>query len=378
MWNYKCLYRIDLRMIFLIILLMGISLLIISSMTIDFNNENMTDSFFTPFVKSQLKWFFLGWVVFLFFSGLNYRKLSEWTWILYAITIVLLIGLFFANPIQSVHRWYKLPIIGMNVQPSEYAKLMVVMGLAYVLDKNIDNLKSLSTSLYIFIIAGIPFLLILKQPDLGTALVLYPIAFVMCYFGSINKAVIRTMVICGVVGGLFVSMLFSGAISHEKMKPFFTSFLKPYQYERLNPNTYHQNAAKTAIAIGGFSGSGWKKSEFSSRKWLPASHTDSVFAAFGEEFGLIGLLILLLIFYALIYLSFQVAINAKDNLGKLLASGIAVYLIMHIIVNIAMMCGFLPISGVPLVLISYGGSSVITAMAALGMLQSIYTRRFLF
>ena len=162
------------------------------------------------------------------------------------------------------------------------------------------------------------------------------------------------------------------------MQPLFTKFLKPYQYERLNPNTYHQNAAKTAIAIGGFSGSGFRKSEFSSKKWLPAAHTDSVFAAIGEEFGFIGIVILLSIFYYLIYLSFQITSLVKDSFGKLLSSGIAVYLIMHIIVNILMMCGFLPISGVPLLLITYGGSSVFMAMAALGILQSIYTRRFVF
>jgi rod shape determining protein RodA len=154
--------------------------------------------------------------------------------------------------------------------------------------------------------------------------------------------------------------------------------MKEYQYNRLDPNTYHQKASQISIAIGGVTGSGWHKSEFSSRKWLPAAHTDSVFAAFGEEFGLIGVIILLLLFYYLIYLSFQVVGFSKDYFGKLLASGIAVYLAMHIIVNIAMMCGFLPISGVPLLLISYGGSSVVATMAALGILQSIYTRRFMF
>jgi len=182
----------------------------------------------------------------------------------------------------------------------------------------------------------------------------------------------------GLVSLVLVALIFSEIISHEKMKPFFTTFLKEYQYERLNPNTYHQRAAQTSIAIGGFKGSGWKKSEFSSQKWLPAAHTDSVFASFGEEFGIISLIFLLFIFYLLIHISFQVVSKAKDYYARLLASGIGVYLAMHIIVNIAMMCGFLPISGVPLILISYGGNSILTTMAALGILQSIYSRRFRF
>jgi rod shape determining protein RodA len=162
------------------------------------------------------------------------------------------------------------------------------------------------------------------------------------------------------------------------MKPVFTSFLKEYQYERLNPNTYHQKASQTAIAIGGFQGNGWHKGIFSSKKWLPASHTDSVFAAFGEEFGFLGLAFLVFLYYALIYFGFQVVVVARDHLGRLLSSGITVYLAMHVVVNIAMMCGFLPITGVPLILVSYGGSSVLTTMMALGILQSIYSRRFMF
>ena len=125
-------------------------------------------------------------------------------------------------------------------------------------------------------------------------------------------------------------------------------------------------------------GTGWKKSEFAGGGWLPTPYTDSAFASFGEEFGFIGLLFLMVLFYALIYFSFQVTAVVKDDFGRLLSAGISVYLAMHILVNIGMMCGFLPITGVPLILITYGGSSVISTMMALGILQSIYIRRFMF
>ena len=179
-------------------------------------------------------------------------------------------------------------------------------------------------------------------------------------------------------GLIFVSLMFLGLISHEGFKPYATRFLKEYQYERLNPNTYHQKAAETAIALGGMTGAGWFKSEFTGHKWLPAAHTDSVFAAYSEEFGLMGVFLLLLFFFGLIYFSFQVTAVAKDYFGRLLSAGITTYMAMHMILSMGMMCGFLPITGVPLMLITYGGSSVLSTMTALGILQSIYTRRFMF
>lgn len=376
MWNHKYLLRIDGKLMVLIACLMAISLLVISSMTMEISEHQET--FFSPFVKGQIKWFALGTAVFIFFAGFDYRKLANWSYILYFIMILLLVGLYLTNPIQRVHRWYRIPLIGFNMQPSEFAKLTVVIFLGWFLDRAGTQVERASFAFKIAIIVGIPFFLILKQPDLGSALVLYPITLVMCYFAGVHPKVIKFMTVSGLVGLIFVSLIFTEVLSHQQMRPFFTSFMKEYQYERLNPNTYHQKAAQTAIAIGGMSGTGWQKSDFSAHKWLPASYTDSVFSAFSEEFGFLGVLVLLFLYYSLIYCCFQVVAVAKDRFGRLLGSGIAVYLAMHIIVNIGMMCGFLPISGVPLIMVTYGGSSVIITMAALGILQSIYTRRFMF
>ncbi len=370
MWHHKYLFRLDLRLVFVIFLLMGISLLVVDSMTAEDLGQSL--------VKNQIEWFLVGLAVFLFFAGFDYQRLRDFSWLLYIMMFLLLIGLYFANPIQSVHRWYRLPLIGMNVQPSEYAKLIVVICLGWFLENKKDQIQSFSVSWQILLITGIPFLLILKQPDLGTALVLYPITLVMCYLANVHPLVVKTFVFLGLLGFTAVGLIFSGLLSHEEMRPFFTKFMKEYQYERLNPDTYHQKASQIAISIGGITGSGFKKSSFSSKKWLPAAHTDSVFAAFSEEFGLLGAIFLIFLFYILIYLCFQTAKYAKDSFGRLLAAGIAIYLAMHVIVNVGMMCGFLPIAGVPLVLISYGGNSIVTTMAALGILQSIYTRRFMF
>ncbi len=377
MWNHRALARIDFRTIPILLVLMCVSLLVISATTGDYL-EFGEEPFFTSVTKSQLRWFGLGWCVYLFFAGLDYRKFKKWTGVLYLSMIFILIGLFFVPAIQNVHRWYKIPGINFAFQPSEYAKLIVVMTLSLYLEKKGRETSQKRATLKSLLIVFIPFLLILKQPDLGTALVLYPTALVLFYLGGIPKRVIKIMSFLAICGLGLISMLFLGVLSHEGLRPYATKIMKEYQYERLNPHTYHQEASQTAIGLGGVTGSGWRKSEFTGRQWLPAAHTDSVFAAFSEEFGLIGVFLLLLFFFGLIYFSFQVTILAKDRFGRLLSAGITTYLAMHMIVSMGMMCGFLPITGVPLMLITYGGSSVLSTMTALGILQSIYSRRFIF
>lgn len=378
MWSYRHLLRIDFRMIPIILALMLISLLVISANTNPISLDHTEIIFFTSIVKVQIQWFLIGTAVFIFFAGFDYNKLREWTWILYSIMILALIGLFFTDAIQRVHRWYKIPFVGISIQPSEYAKLIVVITLSWFLERKKSRMNAWSTVFQSGIIVGIPFLLILKQPDLGTALVLFPITLVMFYFGDMRPIVIKVMTWIGALMLLGVGLLFLEIIPHETARPYAIKFLKEYQFDRLDPNTHHQKAAVTAIAVGGLTGSGWNKSEYTGRGWLPAPYTDSVFPAFGEEFGLIGILFLLSLFYALLYCSFQVSAVAKDHFGRLLSAGIGVYLAMHILVNIGMMAGFLPITGVPLVLVTYGGSSVLATMTALGILQSIYSRRFMF
>lgn len=378
MWNYRYLSRIDFRVIPVILSLMLVSLLVISSFSIDPQLDPTDEPFMTPMVRTQIQWFLIGSLLYLFFAGFDYNKLREWTWVLYGLMILSLVGLFFTDSIQRVHRWYRIPFIHASFQPSEYAKLIVVIALSWFLERRRHLATAWSTAFYAGIIVGIPFLLILKQPDLGTALVLFPITLVIFYFGDIRHSIIKVMSLWAGMAVVLVALIFLSIIPHETLRPLATKVLKDYQFDRLDPNTHHQKAAATAIALGGVAGTGWRKSEFTGKGWLPAPYTDSVFPAFGEEFGFLGLLLLLVLYYALIYFSFQVTAVAKDPFGRLLAAGITVYLAMHILVNIGMMCGFLPITGVPLVLVTYGGSSTLATMTALGMLQSIYSRRFMF
>lgn len=375
MWTTRYLSRMDIRVILVILGLMTISLLILAAFPAPDGSEA---SFFNPWVRAQLRWFALGAVVYVVVAGFDYNMLREWTWLLYAVTVLALIGLFFTEPIQNVHRWYRVPWLKVSFQPSEYAKLVVVIALAWYLERRRGRSRDLGTVLGGITIAFIPFLLILKQPDLGSALILLPMTLVMFYFGDLNTWVLRLGTIMGAVGLILVAIMFLGIVPHEAARPFATRFIRNYQYERLNPNTHHQQAAATAIAIGGLTGTGWGKGEYTKNGWLPEGKTDSVFASFAEEFGLMGSTLLLALFYTLIYFCFQVTALAKDAFGRLLSAGVSVYLAMHILFNIGMMSGVLPITGVPLILVTYGGSSVLLTMTALGILQSIYSRRFMF
>lgn len=378
MWSYRYLTRIDFRVIPVILGLLAISLLVISAYSVDYVPGVSEESFFTPMVKQQLRWYAIGFVVFFVVAGFDYNKLREWTWLLYPLFILLLFGLFFVASIQNVHRWYRLPLVNFNFQPSECAKLVMVITLSWFLERRQPQASSWNTAILGCLIAGIPFLLILKQPDLGSALVLFPTTLVMFYFGGVRPVVVKAMTWMGGIMLILVAAIFLGFLPLEEVRPYATKVLKEYQFSRLDPNTYHQKAAVTAIALGGLFGQGWRTSEYTGGGWLPAPYTDSVFPAFGEEYGFFGLLLMLVLFYALIYFSFQVTAVASDQFGRLLSAGISVYLAMHILVNIGMMCGFLPITGVPLVLVTYGGSSIVTTMIALGILQSIYSRRFMF
>lgn len=376
MRNIRYFSYVNLWVFFIIILLMAISVVVISSMDTSALFMTSSKGVFTQKSMMQIRHFALGWMVFIICMYLDYHKLRNWAWLLYSLMILSLVGLFFAPTVQNVHRWYKIPFIGLSVQPSEYAKLVVVIMLSYTLDVRKSVIASKMTAILACLVVGVPFFLIFKEPDLGTALVLCPIALAIFYLGNIHPLFVK---ICSIIMGLGILcslLIFSGIVPHDKVKPYALKVIKEYQYERLSPSNHHQRASLVSIGLGGVKGRGWKSGEFAGRGWLPYGYTDSVFSALGEEFGLVGLFFILWLFYSLICFGCRTVAVAVDDFGRLLAAGITVYISMHVLINISMMCGLLPITGVPLVLVSYGGSSVISTMASLGILQSIYSRRF--
>lgn len=378
MIQIRALFRIDIRVLLIILLLNVASLVTISAFSPDFMTSGEDTPFLNGAVITQIHWLLVGWVVFFLATAIDYNKLREMTWLVYILSLAGLIGLFFTDPIVRVQRWYKIPGLGMSFQPSEYAKLAMLLAMAWFMEKHSQNTKSFSVFFMALLIAGVPLFLILKQPDLGTAFVFYPTALVMFYFGGVSTRALKWLFAPLLLALLFVAVTFSGLVPYDSLRPYVRPVLKEYQYERLNPDTHHGKAAQMSIALGGVKGSGWKQGEFWRGGGLPAPYTDSIFSAFGEEFGLFGMLVILGLYYFLMYTCFQSAVSAKDIFGRLIAAGFATSLAVHVIVNIGMMSGCLPITGVPLPLMSYGGSSYIASMVGLGIVQSIYVRRFMF
>lgn len=355
---------------------MACSLLTISSHSFDALQYGAEDApFLTSQTLAQLKWFALGLVVYFLSASFDYHRLRDFAWLLYLLSLVMLIGVFFTAPIANVHRWYRLPGIGMSIQPSELAKITCVMAMAWFLEQKAEGWKSL---VFCALIALIPFVLILKQPDLGAALVIYPITLGMLYFAGVYPRMIRFLGWAGLLALGFIMAIFLGFLSHEEMRPWATKIFREYQYERLNPGGYHNLAGQIAVSLGSFWGQGWRQGVYSNQGWLPEPYTDSIFASFSEEFGLVGSLFLLGLYAGICWQAFEIASLTKDRFGQLLVAGLGLYLGIHVLVNISMMIGLFPITGVALPLMSYGGSASLFAFMALGLIQSVWARRFMF
>lgn len=359
--------RIDFAALAAIALLLTFGGLAIYSAT-----HNKAPKFFT----SHLKILLIGAAAYFAFASFDYRRLRPSVPLLYIFVVVLLVGVLFAAPIQNVRRWYRIPLLPFALQPSELGKIAVIFVLSWLFDMFSHSRSAVSTSAVAIVLTSIPALLIYKQPDLGTSLILYPIMLGCMYFGRANRLVVGCIFTACIICLTFTLLLFTGVIPHRAVEPYALQVIKEYQFERFKPDSYHQKAGQTAIALGGIFGSGWKQSSFSKEGWLPFGHTDSVFCVITEEFGIVGGFVVIALYFYLFYTTISTAAKAVDLFGLLLASCIAVYILVHVLVNVGMMCGLLPITGVPLILMSAGGSSLVSTLILLGIVQSIHLRRF--
>ena len=328
--------------------------------------------------QRQMLWVALGLVLFWFFSRFNYRWLWDWTYFIYVIVVLLLLLVFVLGIVRlGAQRWLKLAWF--NLQPSEIAKLITIIFLAkYFSMKSVDDVAIKASKFGLwkalilpFIFVAIPVFLIIEQPDLGSGAIVFLIFFIMLY---VSKVKLRFIIIFLVVLGLMV--------------PFSWHFLREYQRDRimvfLNPNVdplgagYTVIQSKIAIGSGGFFGKGWMSGTQSQLKFLPESHTDFIFATFSEEWGLFGAIILLGLYFFIIQQGLRIAERTSDHYGKLLALGITLMLGVQAFLNIAMNMGMAPVVGLPLPLMSYGGSSVIVTFIALGILANVSKTRAVF
>ncbi|GJM04658.1 MAG: rod shape-determining protein RodA [marine bacterium B5-7] len=296
-------------------------------------------------------------------------EIARWSFGLYVFGIALLILVIFYGDIgKGAQRWLDLKIF--RFQPSELMKLSVPMMVAfYLADKSLP--PRFTRVLAACVLITIPVLLIAKQPDLGTALLVATAGFSVLFIAGISW---RLLTIMGGLGAAGAPILWY--FMHDYQKRRVLTFLNP-ENDPLGAG-YHTIQSKIAVGSGGFYGKGWLNGTQSHLEFLPERSTDFIFAVFCEEFGMLGVLFLLCIYLFIISRGLYIAINAQHTFGRLLASGLTLTFFVYIFVNMGMVTGQLPVVGVPLPLVSHGGTSMVTLMIGFGIIMAIHThRRFL-
>jgi rod shape determining protein RodA len=328
----------------------------------------------SPLYLKQTGWVGLGFVVMVAVALIDYHALARHAYMGYAAIIILLVVVLVIGRVgMGAQRWISLGVV--DVQPSELAKLVLIVVLArYCADQTVQGGLGPSQLVVPLLVALVPIGLILKQPDLGTGLTLLVIWLAMILLVGIRY---QSIVWVGLAG----LMLFPFAWH------VFWNSLRGYQRDRIltfvNPSSdplgtgYHVIQSKIAIGSGGFWGKGFLGSTQSQLKFLPEGHTDFIFAVFAEEWGFIGVVVLFALYGFVLYWIMETAYKAKDRLGAFLAVGVTAMVVFSLVVNIGMTLGIMPVVGVPLLLMSYGGSSTLTVFAALGLVLNVRLRRFM-
>jgi len=362
-----------LRILILALIISGLGVLTIYSSTYQKEGTPWQDIY-----KRQILWLIIGLACFFIMTQLNYRKLWDANYFLYGLALFSLFLVFALGIIRlGAQRWLK--VAWFNFQPSEFAKLAIIIFLArYFSRKSVDDIYLLSGKFGIFrglilpfVFVAIPMFLIIEQPDLGSGLMLLLVFTSLLYLTNVRLKYIFTLI--------FILIL---------PLPFFWHFLRDYQKQRLlvflNPNIdplgagYTVIQSRIAIGSGGFFGRGWLSGTQGQLYFLPESHTDFIFATFSEQWGFLGSSLLLLMYYLIIRQGFIIAQRTQDTFGRLLAYGISLLLALQVFINIAMNMGLAPVVGLPLPLMSYGGSSLLLTFIALGILVNIDRTRSIF
>ena len=321
--------------------------------------------------KKQIIWFAVSLIMMVIVMLINYSTLVKLSPIFYGIFIILLVAVFFTTPINGATSWFNIGIF--SFQPSEFAKIVVILFLSFVISKIQERYKEEINKplklLLIFIALGVPLILIIKQPDYGTAMAFCVATFMMLFTAGIDKKYIIGAIIVAV---LAVPILYNFVLP-EHAKKRIDIFLNPESDPR--GSGYNIIQSKLAIGAGRLTGMGLLKGNQTQLGYLYPKTTDFIYSVIGEEMGFIiaGTVIILYVF--LVTKALYVAKTAKDNIGSLIASGIAGIFMFHMAENIGMVMGLLPITGVPLLFISYGGSSLITSYILIGILLNISSKR---
>ncbi len=361
--NKRMFRRLDLPLIGATAAIILFSLVIIGSAT--HVNAEGADQF--RFVQRQGLFAVLDVLFAIFLMNFDYKMLQLYGKKLYIFNLVMLLAVMIVgHSALGAQRWIQIGPI--NLQPSEFSKIIMIVCLAAMLEERVGKLNSLEDLAPVALYVGVPFVLVLKQPDLGTSLV-----FMAIFLGMVFACGIRLKLLAG---------LFAAGIA---AMPVLWHFLKDYQKMRImvfmDPNVdplgsgYHIIQSKIAIGSGMLFGKGLFEGTQSQLNFLPENHTDFIFAVVGEELGFVGAAVLLLLYLVVLWRGVQIARDASDIFGRLLAVGITSMLAFHVLVNVGMTMGIMPVTGIPLPLMSYGVSSLTTNVLAIAILLNIQLRR---
>ena len=316
----------------------------------------------------QLDWVVVGVIAAIVVSQLDYHQFVEQAPALYFISLFALLAvLVVGHAVAKTHRWITLG--GQTLQVSELAKLTIIVAAAFYLGRRVEKAVAWKDLAVLAVLGGLPALLVALEPDLGTALT---------YLAIVAAGVLLT----GIQKRQVAALTFAAAL----LVPIGWQLLRPYQRDRLmsfvhpaedsQGSGYQLTQSKIAVGSGGLRGKGFEHGTQSQLGFVPVSHADFIFAAFAEEHGFIGTLVVLLLYLVLLLRLLDGAQWAPDRAGALLAAGMAAVLFFQVAVNVGMMIGWLPITGIPLPLMSQGGSSVFATFVGLGLAMSVKRRRF--
>ncbi len=327
---------------------------------------------FHGFDHKQIQFLLVGIVLMFLVSRIDYHRLLEISTWAYAVSIVSLVAVkIVGTKVLGARRWIKLPG-GIHFQPSEWVKLVLILAVARFFWSRAGRELTWNDILKAFALVGVPLLLVLSQPDLGTSLTYVPILLCGLFLGGINFKQAGILILAfALLGG---AVLKSGKV------------LKPYQIARLtsfmDPDNdpkgsgYQIRQSKIAVGSGGIWGKGTNRGTQTQGDFLPIPYTDFIFAALAEEHGFLGATITLLLYFLILIRLIQNAQTSKDLPGSLIVMGVVAVLVFQIAVNVGMVVGLMPVTGIPLPLLSYGGSSVLFTFLSLGIVMNIRMRRF--
>jgi rod shape determining protein RodA len=362
------------------------------------HNSEITPALVNQMWFRQVVYYALGVGAAIGLCFVDYRIFSRWSYVIYWAMIILLVAVLIPGVGTwrlGARRWFDLHVF--LLQPSEFAKLAFVLAMANFLSRPAEELKQLHVFWKAIGMMLLPFVLILKEPDLGSALVLVPSGLAMMFVAGVpRKYLIRMIGGVGLVGALLlVDVLFTPPgwwqikledYQRQRLLVYFgASFAAPNASAKekarardlQDQKSYQVRQALISVGSGGLWGTGWLKGKQTALKFMPpgAAHNDFIFSVIAEEEGFVGSVLVLTLYSVVLFTGIRTAGQARDRLGKILAVGVVTLLFSHVFINIGMNIRIVPVTGIPLPLLSYGGSSVIGSLIAMGILQNVHIYR---